>query len=167
MKFLWRTYALVYLSAIVVANLAIAKFGQSAAIVVPLLFVSLDLTSRDKLHDLWDGKNLWRNMLLLIGTGSVLSWILNAKAGSIALASFVAFASSGIIDAIIYQILPKDKKLLRINGSNILSALVDSTVFLGIAFGWPPALPLVVAQFMAKVLGGLVWSLILYGRLKK
>jgi uncharacterized PurR-regulated membrane protein YhhQ (DUF165 family) len=47
-----------------------------------------------------------------------------------------------------------------VNGSNVLSAAVDSVLFPTIAFG--ALLPVIVlGQFAAKVLGGAVWSWIL------
>jgi len=49
---------------------------------------------------------------------------------------------------------------VRVNGSNVVSAAVDSVVFPTLAFG--SFLPWVIlGQFLAKVAGGAVWSLIL------
>ena len=44
---------LMYLAAIVAANLTVSAFGPTWSIVNALLFVGLDLTTRDKLHDAW------------------------------------------------------------------------------------------------------------------
>lgn len=148
-----------YLVAIVAANLSVAWFGAGASIANAFLFIGLDLTSRDKLHDLWGRGLVWK-MGLLIATGSLLSWLLNRNAGQIALASLVAFACGGFVDATIYQLLRNKTKLLQVNGSNIFSALADSLIFPTVAFG--SFLPLIVlGQFAAKVLGGFVWSLII------
>jgi queuosine precursor transporter len=99
-------------------------------------------------------------MTLLIASGSILSWVLNRDAGSIALASFVAFAAAATVDGIIYHLMMgRYPRWLRINGSNVPSALVDSIVFPTLAFGsflWP----IVLGQFTAKVLGGFIWSLV-------
>ena len=103
---------------------------------------------------------LWK-MAMLIAAGSVLSWVLNRNAGPIALASFVAFAAAASVDAAVYHKLLHMPKWARVNGSNIPAALVDSIVFPVIAFGWPPLLWLIVGQFLAKVVGGFVWSVIL------
>ena len=153
-------YVILYLSAIVLANLSVAQFGPSVAIINAFLFIGLDLTARDKLHDAWKGKRLFLKMASLIAAGSLLSWILNRNAGPIALASFVAFASAATVDALMYQALAKLPKWARINGSNIPAAAIDSLVFPTLAFGgilWP----IVFGQFFAKVAGGFVWSLIL------
>lgn len=92
----------------------------------------------------------------------LLTW-LNRNAGSIALASFVAFAAAGVVDALVYQWLRRQPRNLKINGSNIASAAVDSLVFPYLAFGGWLWL-IVVGQFAAKVGGGFVWSLILQKR---
>lgn len=159
-----------YLTAIVAANLLVAAYGPAIVIVNAFLFIGLDLTCRDALHDAWQyrpaqrggrrDRGLWWKMALLIAAGSLLSWLLNRDAGPIALASFVAFAAASSADAAAYHLLRKHAWFVRANGSNVVGAAVDSVVFAGIAFNawlsW-----LVLGQFIAKVLGGLVWTLIL------
>ena len=83
-------YVALYLVAIVAANLTVAMWGPSMTIVNAFLWIGLDLTSRDKLHDAWHGNGLVWKMGALIAAGSVLSWLLNQNAAQIALASFVA-----------------------------------------------------------------------------
>ncbi|MEJ2748951.1 MAG: VUT family protein [Anaerolineae bacterium] len=153
-------YIIMYLVAIVLANLTVAAFGPNMVIVNAFLFIGLDLTARDRLHDAWRGNNLLPKMAALIAAGSVLSWLLNRSAGQIALASFVAFAAAATVDTVVYQLLGKYPRWLRINGSNVPSALVDSIIFPTLAFG-AFLLPIVLGQFAAKTLGGFVWSLIL------
>lgn len=152
-----------YLVAIVAANLSVAYFGPASTIVNAFLFIGLDLTTRDALHERWRGKHLWAKMLALIVVGSLLSWVLNRNAGPIALASFVAFAASGIADAAVYHILGERSRMLKVNGSNAVSSAVDSIVFPTLAFGglmWG----IVAGQFVAKVAGGYLWSLVLTRR---
>ncbi|MFD2168526.1 VUT family protein [Tumebacillus lipolyticus] len=149
-----------YLAAIVAANLSVAFFGPASTILNAFLFIGLDITTRDALHERWQGKRLWINMALLVLTGSVISYLLNREAGQVALASFVAFALSGVADTIIYHLMRRYPKWKKVNGSNIVSSAVDSITFPTIAFG--TFIPWVVAgQFLAKVFGGYVWSLIL------
>lgn len=150
-----------YLAAIIAANILVAEFGPQVAIFNALLFVGLDLTARDQLHEAWEGRQLWARMLLLIATGSILSWVLNRNAGPIALASFVAFASAGLLDTIIYWMLEEESRILRINGSNIVSAIADSALFIVLAFGWPPLWGILAGQIAAKILGGALWSVVL------
>lgn len=154
-------YIALYLSAIVLANLSVAAFGPSVTVLNAFLFIALDLTARDKLHDAWEGRGLWWKMTALIASGSVLSWLLNRNAGTIAIASFVAFACANVADALTYQLLHDRARLVKINGSNVVSAATDSIVFPLLAFGWPPLWWIVLGQFIAKTCGGFIWSLIL------
>lgn len=152
-------YVLLYLFAIVAANISVSIWGPGVSILNAFLFIALDLTARDKLHDAWQGRNLVWKMGLLIASGSLLSWILNRDAGPIALASFAAFACANVADAIVYHWLREKARLLRVNGSNLVSAGVDSLVFPILAFGWPPLWWVAIGQFAAKVIGGLIWSI--------
>lgn len=155
-------YILLYLFAIIIANLLITQFGPILAIPVAFLCIGFDLTSRDKLHDAWQGKDLLWKMGLLIGSGSALSWLLNQNAGPVALASFAAFSAAACVDTLVYHLLRDKAHLFKVNGSNLFSAAVDSLVFPTLAFGgFMPWVTL--GQFAAKVLGGLLWSFILHG----
>jgi len=150
---------LMYLSAVVIANLTVAHFGTMAVLPVAFVLIGFDLTARDYLHEVWQGK-LWLRMFLLIGSGSLLSWVLNRDAGQVALASFLAFAGAGLVDTIIYSILHKRLFLIRVNGSNLFSSFTDSALFLTIAFN--SFMPfLIMQQFAVKVGGGFLWSLAL------
>lgn len=153
-------YILMYLAVIVLANLTVAMFGPSMTIVNAFLFIGLDLVARDKLHDTWHSNHLWLKMAALIATGSVLSWVVNRDAGQIALASFVAFMLAGAADTATYHLLRNRAWWQRVNGSNVVSAAVDSIVFPTLAFG--ALLPaIVIGQFAAKVAGGAMWSAII------
>lgn len=156
-----RQYWLIggYLTAIVIANLLVTRFGTIAVLPVGFLFVGLDITGRDFLHETWT-KNRWLKMALLIAAGSVLSWLINRDSEKIAIASFLAFAGAGIVDTLTYTLLQKYKFLIRVNGSNLFSSLTDSALFLTLAFG--AFMPfLILSQFAVKVAGGFVWSLVL------
>lgn len=155
-----------YLLAIVLANLLVATYGPAISIVNAFVFVGLDLTTRDRLHDVWGragrGQLLLR-MGLLIAAGGLISYQLNAGAGAIAVASTVAFALASIVDTVTYHLLRWHPYMLRTNGSNIAAAAVDSIVFPTLAFG--ALLPLVVVgQFSAKVTGGYLWAVLLRRR---
>ena len=151
---------IVYLAAIVLANLSVATFGPAASIANSFLFIGLDLTTRDALHDRWHDDHLVLRMAGLIVVGGVISYALNARAGQIAVASTVSFALAAATDFVVYRALGSRSYMVRVNGSNIPSAAVDSLVFPTIAFG--SFLPLVVlGQFAAKVAGGFMWSVVL------
>lgn len=151
-----------YLAAIVAANLSIAHWGPKAAVYNAFLFIGLDLTTRDKLHDLWRGR-LIRNMALLIAAGSALSYALGLWLGTgpfvgrIALASCIAFGAAAVADALLYHVLRDRPWYERANQSNIAGAAVDSVVFVAL---WPFGFAFTYAftLFAAKVAGGVVWS---------
>lgn len=152
-----------YLLAIVLANLSVATFGPAASIVNAFVFIGLDITARDRLHEAWQGQGLVWKMGLLILAGSALSALLNIRALPIAVASCVAFAGAGLADALVYQLLSECAQLVKVNGSNVVSAAVDSVLFPALAFGFPLLVPVMVGQFAAKIVGGFLWSLALGG----
>jgi uncharacterized PurR-regulated membrane protein YhhQ (DUF165 family) len=167
------TYLLIgaYLAAIISANLTTSHFGPEASIYNAFFLIGLNLTTRDKLHDLW-GRHRFRNMALLILAGSALSFVAaHLFAGTvppdivarIALASAVAFAVAEGCDAVSYEALRNRPWLERANSSNFVGAFLDSAIFVAIAFGW--TWEIIFAQFCAKVAGGFVWSLII-GRVR-
>jgi hypothetical protein len=155
-----RFLVLLYLAAIVIANLTVAAFGPAAIYVNAFVLIGLDLSCRDRLHDAWQQRGLTWKMGLLIMIGSGLSWLLNARAGQIATASFTAFGLAALVDALLYQWLHRHPYLVRCNGSNVGGALVDSLAFPTLAFGQFSLLTSAL-QFLAKFAGGFAWSLIL------
>jgi hypothetical protein len=149
-----------YLGAIVTANLSVATFGPDVVILNSFLLIALDLTTRDRLHEMWHRRGLVWKMGALIASGSILSFALNAGAGQIALASFLAFAGAAVVDTFVFSRLWRKKWLVRSNLSNVVSAAMDSLLFPAIAFG--AFLPWIIfGQFVAKVAGGFIWSLLL------
>jgi hypothetical protein len=150
----------IYLFAVVLANLLILWLGPQAAVITAFLFIGLDLSLRDKLHDQWYGKQLWWKMLALICGGSAISIVLNWDALPIALASATAFLAAGVGDALVYAGLRKKRFMIRANGSNVAGSAIDSIVFPTLAFGvFIPEI--VLGQFVAKFVGGFLWSLVI------
>lgn len=153
-------YAFIYIAALVSANLLVAWLGVWFSLVNAFVLIGLDLSLRDKLHDLWDGDKLAVKMGGLIATASVVSYAINPATGMIAFASLAAFSLSMVADALAYQYLKGKDWMVRVNGSNVAGAMVDSVVFPTIAFGGL-MLEIVALQFAAKMLGGFAWSNIL------
>ena len=150
----------IYLAAIVLANLLLLWFGPVASIYNAFILIGLDLSLRDKLHDHWDGENLWVKMLALICGGSAITVALNWDALPIAIASSVAFLASGIGDAVVYSRLRKFRFLVRANGSNVPGSALDSVIFPTMAFGvFMPEI--ILGQFLAKIGGGAIWSFVI------
>ena len=153
-------YAGIYIVALVVANLLVAWFGVWFSLINAFVLIGLDLSLRDKLHDLWEGEKLPIKMGGLIATASVISYAINPATGMIAFASLAAFSLSMVADSLVYQYLKHKEWMIRANGSNIAGSAVDSVVFPTIAFGG--LMPEIVAlQFLAKVVGGFIWGKIL------
>jgi hypothetical protein len=153
-------YAGIYIAALVAANLLVAWLGVWFSLVNAFVLIGLDLSLRDKLHDLWEGDKLPMKMGGLIATASIVSYAINPATGMIAFASLAAFSLSMVADAFAYQYLKGKNWLIRANGSNVAGSAVDSVVFPTIAFGGL-MLEIVALQFIAKVGGGFIWSKIL------
>jgi queuosine precursor transporter len=152
-----------YLSAVVAANLLVSHLGPGASVVNAFVFIGLDLSSRDRLHELWRGRLLWPRILALIAAGGLVSLLLGGSP-RIALASCVAFVLSGVTDAATYHALRRLPWLPRANGSNLIAAAIDSLFFPLLAFGWPLLWGVVLGQFGAKIAGGALWSVLLQQR---
>lgn len=148
-----------YLLAIISANLIVSYYGPASSIFIAFFLIGLDLSLRDYLHDKWRG-NLTVKMGALILTGSIITVLLNKDAIQIAIASSAAFGIAAIGDSIVYHILRKRIFLIRANGSNVIGSVLDSTLFPLIAFN--SVMPLIMlGQFIAKILGGFLWSLLI------
>ena len=156
--------AILYVAAAAAANLLIAHFGPPAVPVVSFFLVGFIMTTRDRLHDAWRGRNLTLRLGLLVGAGSLVSYLVNADAASIAIASAIAFAASEAINSVVYQpLLARGVPWFRrVNVGNVPNAVTDSVLFVTLAFGFAPAI--IALQVSAKVLGGLLWSFLLKQR---
>ena len=142
----------VYTLAMAGANLSVAVFGPSVTPINAFLLIGLDLTLRDWLHV---RLRVWHMGALIAFTGA-LSYALNPSTGHIAIASAIAFTFAALVDWGMFVRI-KGPWLLRANGSNMAAAAVDSIIFPTIAFG--ALMPQVVlAQFVAKSLGGAMWA---------
>jgi hypothetical protein len=150
-------YAGIYIAALVAANLLVAWLGVWFSLVNAFVLIGLDLSLRDKLHDLWEGDKLPIKMCGLIATASIVSYAINPATGMIAFASLAAFSLSMVADTLVYRYLKDKEWMIRVNGSNIAGSAVDSVVFPTIAFGGL-MLEIVALQFIAKVGGRYIWS---------
>lgn len=144
-----------YAVAMTVANLLIATFGPAISPINAFFFIGLDLTLRDWLHV---RLKTWQMGGLIVGTGA-LTYLLNPAAGMIAIASATSFLIAALVDWAVF-VKTTGSWVKRANFSNTAGAAVDSILFPTIAFGG--LMPEIVAmQFVAKVVGGAIWSYIL------
>lgn len=150
------TFAIfVYAIAMTLANLSVAAFGPSVTAVNAFVLIGLDLALRDWLHV---RLKPWQMGALIAATG-LLTFVLNPDAGKIAVASATAFTIAALVDWGTFSKL-KGSWMIRANGSNIAGAAVDSIIFPTLAFG--ALMPeIVLFQFVAKVMGGAVWTWLL------
>lgn len=147
-------YSLLFIGALIAANLSIATFGSWVSPINAFLLIGLDLSIRDKLHDQWSGSPYKIGLLILVS--GLISYLLNSSTGIIAIASVIAFCMSMIVDSFVYQLMKNKKWLVRSNLSNVAGAATDSLIFPTIAFGslmWE----IVLLQFASKVAGGFIW----------
>jgi uncharacterized PurR-regulated membrane protein YhhQ (DUF165 family) len=145
----------IYIVSMTVANLAVAAFGPSITPLIAFMIIGLDLSLRDWLHV---RLKAWQMGMLILVSG-LLTYLLNPASGHIAIASAVAFTAAASVDWAVFARLP-GSWTTRANGSNIAGAMVDSILSPTIAFG--VLLPHIIAmQFVGKVLGGFLWSIIL------
>ena len=133
---------------VVAANLLVTHYGVipvGFGLLAPagVLVVGLAFTLRDLLQEA--GGKRW--VLAAIAVGALVS--LGLDTGRIALASAAAFALSELLDLAVYTPLRKRNWLGAVAASGIVGLLVDSYVFLVIAFG---SLEFFAGQVVGKAL---------------
>lgn len=134
-----------YISTIIAANWAISAFG-----IVPVgfgleapaavFFAGLAFTFRDLTHERM-GRN-WTVVAILVG--AVVSGLVSP---ALALASGTAFLLSEFADFAVYAPLRERRWLLAVGLSNVVGFIVDSVVFLTLAFG---SLDFLLGQLVGK-----------------
>lgn len=145
-----------FLILIVIANFIILKFGKTGVYINALLILPLDILLRDFIHEEWkDKSNLWFRFIILFLIGGALTYLINADALLIAVASTISFLCSNITDTFIYSKLHKESKFIKMSVSNFFSVSVDTVIFIGIVFGFNYSL--MFFQFILKFLLTLIF----------
>ena len=134
-----------FIATVFAANWAIKQFGPipvGFGYMAPagVFFAGLAFTLRDVLHE--SGGRWW--VLAAIAIGAMLSAVLEPR---LALASGVAFGLSELADWAVYEPLRRRGWLWAVALSNVVGIVVDSTLFLWLAFGSLDFLP---GQILAK-----------------
>jgi uncharacterized PurR-regulated membrane protein YhhQ (DUF165 family) len=146
----------IYIAAMVTANLLVWWLGPWFSPINAFVLIGLDLTMRDVMQE---RLSRWQ-LAAVIVVGGATTWLVNPAAKQIAIASATAFVLAALGDWLAYSLLRSRPWLVRSNGSNVVGAAIDSIVFPTLAFG--AFLPAIIAlQFMAKVAGGAIWSLVI------
>lgn len=144
-----------YVAAMIAANLLVSHFGPSVTALNAFFLIGLDLALRDWLHLRLTALRLGALILFT----SVLTYLLNPAAVSIAVASSIAFMASAFADWLAFSKV-RGTWLKRAYWSNVVGALVDSILFPLLAFG-PAGLAYAPGQFFAKTIGGAGWAFLL------
>jgi uncharacterized PurR-regulated membrane protein YhhQ (DUF165 family) len=155
---------LLYLAALVSANLAITEFREIAFYLVGFLLIPLDMILRDILHERWRDNNITLRMGGLIVLGGFITWLFNHETLQVAIASVSAFATSMTVNALVYQGMLNFTRFTRMNTSNLFASIADSAVFCLLFFGWDPMI--VVVQSLIKFSGGFLFTLIFKKKLQ-
>lgn len=153
-----------YILTIVAANATLAAVGLipvGFGLMAPagVLWAGLSLTMRDLAHD---ALGRW-GVLAAIAAGALLSWLI---APSFAIASGTAFLVSELCDFAVYAPIRRRHWLTAVALSNTVGLLVDSCLFLWLAFGSLDFLPgLVVTKIYVTVATVAVLALVRSRRL--
>lgn len=138
-------WLLVYIGTIVLANIALLLWGLvpvGFGLVAPagVFFAGFALTARDLTQEAL-GR---RGVLVAIGAGALLSAVLSP---ALALASGSAFLLSELADFAVYTPLARRSWIGAVALSNTVGAVVDSVLFLWLAFG---SLDFLAGQLVGK-----------------
>lgn len=145
----------VYIGAIVAANILSAHFG-----LVPVGFglvvtagtyaAGFALLSRDFVHNYLG----MRGVLLGMAAGVAISWFWATPA--LAVASAVAFLVAEVADLMVFLLIRPRGFARAALVSNIVSAPVDTVLFL-----WIAGFPLVFESIVGQMVGKIVWATVL------
>ncbi|MFI7073639.1 VUT family protein [Micromonospora sediminicola] len=125
---------LAYVGTIIAANWAVAHYGVipvgfGLAAPAGVLFAGLAFTLRDLLHEAAG----WRLVVAAILAGTAASlWVAGP---GLAFAAAAAFLLSELVDLAVYTPLRRRRWLTAVAASNVAGLLVDSWLFLALAFG--------------------------------
>ena len=164
------TFIVGYMATIPIANFMIGNIGTfcvpDGPCMIPVgfgysapsgvLMVGLALVLRDYVQEHFGTK--WS--IAAITFGAILSYFLADP--FIALASFVAFATSELFDFAVYTYVRKRDRALAIAASGVVGSILDSAVFLFIAF---QSLAYIEGQIIGKVAISLLAAIIIKAKL--
>ncbi|SDM99481.1 hypothetical protein SAMN04488074_13124 [Lentzea albidocapillata subsp. violacea] len=146
-----------------VGTVALANYTSTsspAVILGPLiipagtLWAGMTFTLRDLLHETLGPSGV----TVVVAAGAGLSWLLASP--QIAVASVVAFAVSEALDSALYAMLRPSSRIRAVLASNLAGLVVDSLLFVPLAFGSFAAAP---GQVVGKAVATLLTLAVLWG----
>lgn len=155
----------VYLLAFVLANYLVIWFGSVGLIFTALFLIPFDFVMRCIFHENYKGFTLILFMSFLVSIASMITYQINQDHINIAKGSAIAFILAQIGAGLFYQLTIKKRLFIKVNGSDFIGIMIDSTVFQIVAFG--VISPYITAgQIAMKVAGGLFWYWLLFVKFK-
>ena len=143
-----------YMLCIVLADILAAQFiipiGFGLAVPAGVFMIAPIFTLRDSLHRTYGARMVTILILVASAFSYGLSIVLgNEMLGRVTIASVIAFFVSENVDTFVYHLTRRKSWMTRVLSSNAVSSLVDSILFIGIAFGivWP----LIIGQYIVKM----------------
>lgn len=154
--------ALLVMGALIAANWVTTDYGFipvgfGLEATAGTLFAGVMLASRDAVQD---ALGRWAVVLIII-MGTALSFAISAP--GIAIASALAFGFAELADFAVYTPIRSRAKFgdkrwaIAVVASNIVGALADTLIFLGVAFGAAAIMPALPGQMVGKL-----WATIAY-----
>lgn len=154
--------ALLVMGALIAANWVTTDYGFipvgfGLEATAGTLFAGVMLASRDAVQD---ALGRWAVVLIIV-LGTALSFAISAPA--IAIASALAFGFAELLDFAVYTPIRSRAKFgdkrwaIAVVASNIVGALADTLIFLGVAFGAAAIMPALPGQLVGKL-----WATIAY-----
>ena len=128
MLYLWGYLLSIVLANVLVVTVGVIPVGFGLVAPAGVLAAGLSLSLRDGVQERWGRE--WT--VIAIAVGALLSASLSA---SLAWASFVAFIVSELADFAVYTPLRERGRLRALVASNCVGLVVDSALFLWLAFG--------------------------------
>lgn len=154
-----------YIATIPAANMLVTHYGAvpvGFGLMAPagVFLVGLALVLRDLLHE-WAGR--WA-VFAAIAAGAMLSYLLAAPA--LATASAAAFGVAELADMAVYTPLRRRGLTVAVLASNAVGLVVDSLLFLHLAFGSLAFLPgqIVAKAEMTLLAVAVLWAIDRYRR---
>lgn len=155
----------VLIAAVLLANWVTTDFGFipmgfGLEATAGTIFAGFALAARDAIQDTFGRITV----LGVIGVGTALSFLIAAPA--IAIASAAAFGIAELLNFAVYTPLRARSKLgdkrwaVAVVSSNIVGAVTDTIVFLGIAFGLASIMPALPGQLVGKMYATVLYLLI-------